>query len=628
MPDIVKLTDTSRARLLAYLEEEHERAKREVYEPLQSKRNEWEDAYAGRVKPRSSDWMSNVSMGLGATYTDATTARFLNTMTAYKPTFSVHALRDSSWVKVAKGVEDMFEFKVQREMRYYDVMRRCVFETCRLGTGAYLAPWVEEYEYLPYKKYGFIPSQQEIPTIQSVVLKGLPLRDLYVPGGYSEVHELPWWGRNLVWTPLELEMARKDKFFDSADIDKLLAFKGPVNEPQQAAQERSGEIAPSGPKVEGIETWIKFDVEKKGLFGKYIVKWHPASRTIMKVEVDDYPEWPLFLFRYGPRDYGIFGLGVMEMAQSYETALWALVNLLIDNFKIATMQCYKGRKGKSLRSDTDIYPGKLFLLDDPEKDLMSFPMGSSFNLNPSFIRMVMDLSERRTGINDYSMGRESPSVGGRATATATLALIQEGARRFDLCIRDIRQVQDGFGNYALRMFHRHLPRSVPYMLLGDKRGAETERWLEMPKMGPQYSIALVSNLSNLALNKEVAKQDAQQTMMLLAQFYTQMTQLSMQIDSPMTPPNLKMTLMKIREAAADKFRSVLEVYGEPSPERYTDMFVSGIPPDVGGGAPMAMPPNAMGVPPGPPAGGPAGGLPPELLAMLSGGGAAPEAPTQ
>ena len=160
------------------------------------------------------------------------------------------------------------------------------------------------------------------------------------------------------------------------------------------------------------------------------------------------------------------------------------------------------------------------------------------------------------------------------------------------------------------------------MLLGDKRGAETERWLEMPKMGPQYSIALVSNLSNLALNKEVAKQDAQQTMMLLAQFYTQMTQLSMQIDSPMTPPNLKITMMKIREAAADKFRSVLEVYGEPSPERYTDMFISGIPPDTGEGAPVATPPNAVGAP----SGLPSGGLPPELLAMLSGGGAAPGAP--
>jgi len=375
MPEVIRLTDASRARLLTYLEEEHERALREVYEPLQSKRNEWEDQYAGKVKPRRADWMSNIPMGLGATYTDATTARFLNTMTAYKPTFTVHALRDSDWVKVAKGVEDMFEFKVQREMRYYDVMRRCVFETCRLGTGAFLAPWVEEYEWLPYRKWGFIPAQQEIPIIQSIVLKGIPLRDLYLPGGYAEVRELPWWGRKLSWTKLDLEMARKDKFFDSADIDKLLGFTGLPDEHTASAQERAGEIAPTTPKIEGVETWLKYDLEKQGMFGKYIVKWHPESRKILRVERDDYPEWPLFLFRYGPRDYGILGLGVMEMAKAYDDALWALVNLLIDNFKIATMQCYKGKKSTGLRSDTEIYPGKLFLLSDPVNDLIGFRWG-------------------------------------------------------------------------------------------------------------------------------------------------------------------------------------------------------------------------------------------------------------
>jgi len=599
MPTLVKLTDSEKARLLQYLEDEHDRALRDVYEPLQAKRNSWEDKYIGKVKPRRASWMSNIPPQLGATYVDATTARFLNTLSAYRPTFTVQALRESDWTKVAKSVEAMMEFKVQQEMQYYDVMRRVLFEVCRLGSGAFLAPWVEEFEQVQGKKYGFIPTTTQVPMIQGIVCKGLPLRDLIIPGGYAEVEELPWWSRKLHWTPLVLEMARADKFYDSADIDKLLRHQTQPDPAKEAAQQRAGEETPTTQVVNGIETWLHYDI-KKGAFGRFVVKWHPDSRTILKVEVDEYPRWPLFLFRYGPRDYGIFGLGIMEMSDAYEDALYAMTNLLIDNFKIATLQCFKGKKGTGLRSDTELYPGKLFLLNDPEKDLLPMAMGQAFVLNPAFTRMIMEFGERRTGISDYGLGRESPTVGSKATATATLALIQEGQRRFDLCIRDVRSVLDRFGNYVLRMNHANLPSKVPYMILGDTRGAYVGQWLDMPVAPPYFSIALVSNLSNLTMNKEVAKTDATTTMGLMSQYYQQMVQLKMMISNPQTPPDLKSMVEKIMTAASEKFRSVLEVYGEPSPERYSDIFLTGVPPSPDesllGGAPASIPPG-VGAPP-------------------------------
>lgn len=621
----IKLSAEKEKRLLDYLEAETAIAEREVYEPQQTKRDIWEDQYAGKVKPRKEKWMSNLPMLLGATFVDAVTARLMNTMNAYKPTFTVKATRTSDWTKVGKAVEDLMEYKIQAEMEYYNAMRRSVFETCRLGTGAFLAPWVIERETVQVRRFGFIPDEQSVITKQGIVCRGIPVRDLLIPGGYSEVEDLPWWARFKRFTELDLRMMKADKFIDNENIEKLLKYRtsAPIDqhtESTQAAQIRAGEDEPSTPLVQCLETWLRYDLEREGYFAKYRVLWHRDSSTILRVEKDTYPKWPLFLLRYGPRDYGIFGLGIMEMSSSYEDQMYAVMNLLIDNYKIATMQCLKGKKGSGLRPDTKIYPGKLFLLDNPQ-DLEPFALGQPFQLNPAFVRTIMDLAERRTGISDYSLGRESPMASGRATATGTLALIQEGQRRFDLCIRDVRQVLDAFGNFSLRMMHTLLPAKVPYMILGE-RGELVQQWLDMPSAPPYFSIYLVSNLSNVSMNKEVAKADAKETTALMQQFYQQMLQLD---QMAMQMPQLMPTINKIKQAAAEKFRSVLEVYGEPSPERYSDVFITGVPSSISnemGGPPM---PGGEGAPSTPE--GLEGVYSPELLQALGAQNAGGPGPT-
>lgn len=613
--DRVKITPEQSKRLLDYLEAETTYAEREVYESQQAKRDVWEDQYIGKVKPRKEKWMSNLPMLLGATFVDAVTARLMNTMNAYKPTFTVRATQTSDWVPVAKSVEDLMEFKVQTEMDYYNALRRVVFETCRLGAGAMLAPWAVETEIVRVKRFGLIPRDIPVITKQGIVCRGVPIRDILFPGGYYEVEDLPWWARYKRFSELDLRMMKYDDYIPAEDLNTILKYKtsAPYSknaEATKAAQVRAGEEESTVGMVHCLETWLKFDLQTLGVFARYKVLWHPESKKLLRVEKDTYPKWPLFLFRYGPRDYGLLGLGIMEMANSYEDQMYALINLLIDNYKIATMQCLKGKKGSGLRPDTKIYPGKLFLLDNPA-DLEAFALGQPFQLNPVFARLVMDLAERRTGISDYSLGRESQMASGRATATGTLALIQEGQRRFDLCIRDVRQVLDAFGNFSLRMMHSLMPAKVPYVLLGE-RGSLVQRWLDMPAAPPYYSIFLASNLSNVSMNKEVAKADATQTMDLMQRFY----QAGVQLKQMMTqdPANAQ-TYQAILTAASQKFRSVLEVFGEPSPERYSDVFITGVPGPIASDLGVGPPGGGEGAPVPP---GMEDMIPPDLLAMLGG----------
>ena len=583
MGELVTLTEDKKKRLLKFLQEEDLLAKSEVYDPLQAKHEELNKLYYGETEPRSEDWMSNFPILMGATFTDATSARFLNTMFAYKPTFTLEPTRNSSWMDVAKHTEDFMEFKVKTEMKLYREMRKVVFEACRLGTGALLMPWVRRTERVPVKRLLWT-SSMEVELVNGIVMKALPLRDLIYPGGYSEVEDLPWWSRKMHWTPMNLKIQKRKKLY--FNIDKVVNYQVPAGDAEQAeAQQRAGEEPGMSTRILGRETYLWHDMKDDGDYRKYICTWHPDANEILRLEEDTYPSWPLKLFRYGPRDYGIMGLGVMEMSAPYDNALYSLYNLLVDNFKVSTMACFAAVKGTGIKADTVIRPAKIFILNNIE-DLRALPMGQPYNLNPAFARMVWELGERRTGISDYALGRESAGSGG--TATGTLALIQEGQRRFDLTIRDFREGMDDVGMFVLTMQHKHLPREQPYMVLGEN-GKWVQQFLDMPSSLPYLSLGIKSSMSHVALNKEIEKQDALATFQLLEKYYQSVTQLLLLMSQ--VPPEVAATLQKIAKAAALKLKKVLETFGEMTPEVYTDII-----PEGAAQAAMQRPPMMQGGP--------------------------------
>jgi len=562
----IKLTEDQKTKLLDYIDVEISAALKNVYNPQMDKYSILNDLYYGKTKPRKEDWMSNFPILMGATFTDAVTARLLNTMFAYKPTFSLEPTRNSDWSEVARKMERLIEFKVRTEMNLYKEMRKVAFECTRLGTGALLTPWVTKTEKITTRGL-FWSRTVENTLVDGIVAQALPMRDFVYPAGYSELRDLPWWSRKMRWTKMMLEVERKKGNYEFED--KLFAAEQPVDEKQREAQEQAGEEPDEVNRILGDEVYLWYDLKGNGDYRRYIATVHIDSKTVLRFEDDTYPRWALSLFRYGPRDYGINGLGVMEMARPYDEALYALYNTLVDNFKIATMQCFKARKGIGIHSKTKIYPGKIFQLDNPVEDLMPMPMGQPFNLNAQFMTLIQQLGERRTGISDYSLGRESGMAGGRATATGTLALIQEGQRRFDLTIRDSREQMDDFGDFNLRMIHKRMNRRQAYMILGED-GRWIEEFLNMPAMPPYLALGVKSSMSHVAQNKEVEKNDALATFQLLEKYYQGVVNL-IGLLPQMPMPQMQEVVIKILKASGEKVKRVLETHGEMTPEEYTNV---------------------------------------------------------
>jgi hypothetical protein len=569
MGDPIRIDETTKKRLLDYILTEGDLADRDTFEPLQRKREMWNATYYGEVKARSQKWMSNFPVLMGATFVDSITARLLNTIFAYRPFWSARPTKNEDWSKVAQSLERFLDYKIQTEMRLYREMRKCIFECVRLGTGAMLTPWVRETQTRTKKGFLGIKSTVEDVVRNGIVCEAIPMKDLRFPGGFDELEKMPWWGRTLCWTK---EMARELKLKGDYEIsDKVLRSEEQQPEADETAQKRAGEEPYSVKRINCREYYLRFDLGTKGEYKRYILTVHPEYREVLRLEEDTYSRWPITLFRYGPRDYGVNGLGVIEMTMPFDAALYSLYNTLVDNFKISTLQCFKGKKGAQLRADTDVYPGKLFLLNDPEKDLQAFAMGQPFQLNPQFVQAIWELGERRSGISDYSLGRESSAVGRNSTATGTLALIQEGQRRFDLTIHDCRESLDDLGMFNVREMHERLDAHEPFMVLG-KDGKYMQEFLDLPETPPYMSLCMVASVSHVAMNKEVEKQDAVTTMEMLGNYYDRMFQYAANALAAPTP-EMRDSTLKVMRASAAKMDKVLISYGEMSPDIYTGAFM-------------------------------------------------------
>jgi len=157
-------------------------------------------------------------------------------------------------------------------------------------------------------------------------------------------------------------------------------------------------------------------------------------------------------------------------------------------------------------------------------------------------------AERASGISDPQLGRESQSLGSRATATGTLAMIQEGNRRFDLNVRDIRESGSEIGKRVLELNQRFRPKGASYWVEGED-GKFVEGVLDLPPEFSASKLAVELTASTATINKETEKQGLIGFLGVVTQYYERLTQLAMIVYNPQVPGEVKELMVRMSQGA-------------------------------------------------------------------------------
>ena len=597
---------------------------------------------------------------LTSTNVEAIFARIMNSIFGIEPYWTSRPLvggKDA--FDESKRVEYFMYFVAEHVLKMFSHCSRFFMGSVKYGTA---------FEYLTYqRKYhtrfargseGRVVMREKI--FEGPILEYIPIYNMLYPVGILDVQNMPWIGHQFRLPRWQVEEWKKDKILRHTNRTMKLDAQAPTEHEREQYLRMGLDAEQLVGQIGFYQLWFRFDADKDGY-------WEPmrafacpeADWEICAIDAHPYDHgfWPYGSIRYMPREDQFEGIGVIEMLQHVQETIDTIVRQGIDNHTLANTRWYTVKRGIGLPQTLSIWPGRMLPVSDHE-DIKERQLGDPIVGSLQAAEFMQGLGERRTGVTEYSLGRESPLAKYSGTATATMALLQEATRRFDLCLKTIRDNSTEAGyqiiqlyqqflegssySYFLQQFPAQLQQGLEGLIESERSIAEPPQQSEIenehyvtlnPDTNYRERLVLELAASRASLNREIEKQNYLALFQMLMGFYDRVLQAAMQFDNPQVQqmPTFRDALLKVSACAneltervikgfdirdaATLIPAIFEVHNE------LGAFASGmLPPGNVAPSPLAfgagLPPGSAGGP-GPigggapnPIGGPAGPAPP------------------
>lgn len=582
---------------------------------------------------------SNFMLPTIATDADQLFAKFMQSIHATENVWTTTALNER-WVDAAKPLQDFLTWLDGSVLHMYDVNKRVVSEMVKLGTGIYKTGWL--YESRPIWTYD--PETGKV--IKATKSTGKPFVDhvrladfLFPPTAYSidpdaqggaawvaerlrvPVDRLRWMASsaspmlpNIDKAALDLVIQFEEKGpteYDAAvqsnDFTKSASRGLDFENEARPATTSNATGSPGGKVVREIELWeihARFPTGSSDSEDDLICWYHQPTRKLIRCVYQYYHHGkrPYEVVRYFPGD-GFYGIGVCEQTEMFQLAQSDLFNFSWDNTLLSNSLMVVCSSGANIAPGEQFWPGKVWPVDGNVRDAFAqFPMATPNQFLPLLQDQVQAMKERRNGIGDLQIGNMQ-SLPSRTPATTTLSLLQEGSRRPDLTLKDMRY--SGLSMVGLRV----LQLCQQYMaskldvggqsllkmaveMLGQPEGAAAGSKLIMPMEKVEQGLGCVITATSGSKNKETAKQDYLALMQVAGQVTGQLVELAQVATQFQGTP--------IAQMAADGIVAQLRL-GKRLLEQYDIPNIDEIIPDPPAQAQQALPAGPQGgaVPAGP-----------------------------
>src|SRR3989304_5892600 len=248
---------------------------------------------------------------------------------------------------------------------------------------------------------------------------------------------------------------------------------------------------------DGVPEEVIYDVEKE----EGLVPYARYNNILHR-------QRPLVHFYFEKRPGSIYNRGVPEMLMNIQKILDTSVRDLLDNNKVRNTKVFVGRKGGPLEANTKLYPGRLFLLNNPREDLQALDLGSgTINTTVNDIALMQQWGERLTGVTDFNLGQERRS---RTPATTTLALLEETNKRIDKTIRVFRKGMKEFWFQTLQLYLQNGDPEILAKVSAQEQGDEEKfiaAWSEVNVEDFRRQVEIQPEISSAALNQTILRQE-------------------------------------------------------------------------------------------------------------------------
>jgi hypothetical protein len=600
---------------------------------------EWEQQYEAIPKTATKQWpwegASNLIVPIIAIHVEAVLSRLMGSIFIGKNLWQGMP-KSAKWVDLVEPMEQWLNWVGHDVMDMYEACQRWFLGMLKFGTGVAKVPWEKIVRKVKYKMPDGSVKIELVERYNGPKMYVVPLSDFYVtPDAYStlDIQNCEGLFQRCVYTKKTLKEKEGSGIF--INVDKVLA--SPRSEGTRMEDQKDSAMginrANRDGEFETWECWVSYVIDDNGTvesgtdstgkpitiqggeLSEVLIDYHYPTKTILRAVYNPYrhQERPFHFIRFCPREGSLWGLGICQMLQDIQTEISTEHNLRLDNATISNAPTFTVLRTSHL-DEVEIYPGA-FVPVDSQDDIKPLLMGATHD---TLLREELNsftIGEKRTGVNDYTSGRESQAIGSRATATSTLALIREGNKRFLMTINDIRKSLKNIAHQIIMLYQQFVPAgqdNIMYEIFSPDEAKWVEKYMTMPVEYTRANIAIdVPALSEVE-NKDAKKQGMLTLMQLMQTFYQAMFQAVSIATSQQAPPQIKALGTQAAIAGTEMWKRVLEAFEFRDPATFApnieDILMIQASMETGGGQVNGQTegagPTGAGNAPGLPQGGP------------------------
>ncbi len=604
----VKLSSEAEMRLKTHLKSRILALEDGLRELHETKIVKWRKAYEATPREKTREFpfygASNLVVPIIATFSDTLLARVMSAVLKTRPVwvakiFGTHKELDDSF-RVA--LEEFMEYVgiEPQELDLYRVYHEWFGEAIKYGTSVLKCPheirYKDEVILDEGDGSGSKPSYLRNIDYEGPRPEKIAFENFLISPTAKTLESADIKIHKRVMIKSDLEERRFFKIYEPAKVDSILSKPdrtGP-NYTRLMNEESLGAVTTGtyGYKEWDLyECWLNWPDPSGKFKPPIIATYHKQSDTLMRAIYDTHTIMPFNLARLFYRDDLLYGYGFCETMWAFQEEISEQHNQRLDNRTIANTRVWRVSPDSKLHAGYRIYPSATVPAEKDEIEPLQAGDISSQTIDDE--RFSLELAERRAGISPPMQGAGAGSQGKRGiyTAMGTLSVMQEGNRRTDLNISDLRYAHTKLGRILLADYAKFGVRNDLLDMFGEKASKITKA---LEAFGSKR-IGLPIYSSTASINKEVEKQNLFMLVQIMRQHYVGISQMMAQASQMMTPPQVKEYLMKVIKASDILMKNVLRNFDQEDVDLLVPEPQEGQPnaqPQQTGSTPFAGPPNA------------------------------------
>lgn len=475
----------------------------------------------------------NIEITLGAIASDAIYAQAYDTIFGVEPFITVRGVPknkgDKEYAESVKALQRFVNFITDNELGIKESGDEAILDDTQLGTAVFYIPWTER-----RKKTKVAKILAAHPRVRCH-----PPEDTFAPGGsIDDPDEAGWIGLRFWYTAQEVEALARRNRWNTLGIAPAGAKDWVRTHREMLGKQMSG-IERKGNLYEIFDIYAYFDIDGDGLDEDLYLVWDRTSRNLLHVGYNPYDKRPIEKMVYQRRSHLFYGLGVLEMMMPYEEELTDIHNYGTLNILLANARIWKGRTG-NIPTNMTLWPNKVIELQNPKEDLMSEQMGEVYPSIWNAQSLVMQLAEKRVGVNEMSQPSGQGAMGTRTPGITALTMLQQTNKRFTPAFGGMRKAFAGAVKQALYRYQEKVLAGNAKVLahiakvLGTVDGYRVISLLRNQDFDEGVIVELTA--SSASTNKEAERQATFQLVGILAQYYQKVIELATIAANPQAPP--------------------------------------------------------------------------------------------